>query len=196
MRRRRGPLHIAAREWLIQLRSPTSYSRFLNSHDDVWGMHHHRLRFETGFNWTLQRYAKYETRETLFRFIAICDVKSSFWNIWFCTRIKILIKFHILLLFIGLQRSLPILTLTRHYQKSEAAAVTAKGNTKDLTNSLQSARRAGAARRFLSQSGRLVSAKCSCRGSRQLRVSLECLYESSKSTSKCSYHLFFQRCVM
>lgn len=75
---------------------------------------------------------------------------------------------------------MPIFIITRHYQKPEVAAVTAKGDPKDLKNSLQSSRCAGAAGRLLPQLSGLVSAECSRCWSRQLRVFVECLYKSSK----------------
>lgn len=75
---------------------------------------------------------------------------------------------------------MPLLAITRHYKKPEVATIAAKGDAKDLKNSFQGSRRSGAPGRLLPQLGRLVGAECVGRRARQLRVSVECLYKSSK----------------
>lgn len=89
---------------------------------------------------------------------------------------------------------MPVFALTRHYKKPEVATVAAKGDTKDLKDSLQGSRRAGASGRLLPQLGGLVGTECSGRRSRQLRVSVECLYKSSKLITL--KHFLIARCSM
>jgi hypothetical protein len=76
---------------------------------------------------------------------------------------------------------MPLFALTRHYQKPEVATIAAKGDAKDLKDSLQGSRCTRASGRLLPQPGGLVGAECVGRGTRQLRISVECLYKSSKS---------------
>lgn len=128
-------------------------------------------------NWKLQKFYFYLRRNRSFyctfllKFRMHCDVMEFLLTFFF--------------FFSGLQRSMPILAITRHHQKPKVATIATEGNPKDLTNSVQSPRRTGAARRFLLESGRLVGAERPRRGPRQLRVFVECLYESSKLHIAC-----------
>lgn len=83
--------------------------------------------------------------------------------------------------FLGLQRSVPVLAITRHNEEPEAAAVTAEGHPQDLADSVQGARRARAPGRLLSQPRGLVGAERPRRWPRQLRLSVECVHQPSKS---------------
>lgn len=60
--------------------------------------------------------------------------------------------------FLGLQRSVPVLAITRHNEEPEAAAIAAEGHPQDLADSVQGARRARAPGRLLSQPRGLVLA--------------------------------------
>lgn len=80
----------------------------------------------------------------------------------------------------GLQRAVPVLTLPGQHQEPEAAAVAAQGHPQDLAHPLQSAGRAGAAGRLLSESGRLVRAERAGRRPGQLRVLVERVHQSSE----------------
>lgn len=108
----------------------------------------------------------------------------------FCTSIILILVSPLLFNRAGLQRAVSVLAVAGQHQEPEAVAIATQSHAQNLPHSVQSAGRSRAAGRLLSESGRLVGAERARRRSRQLRVFVERVHQSSK----CCFFWVFCRC--